>query len=50
MQDIITFIVVAAAVLYTSWRIYTTLRGESDPCDGCELKKNCRKFGQSKEK
>jgi len=50
MQIIITAIVIFCALAYAAWRIYRALRSDADPCSGCELKKNCEKFGQSKKK
>ena len=48
MQIIITVIILLTALGYASWRIYDAFRSDGDPCKGCELKKNCKKFGQSK--
>jgi len=42
--------VVLMAMAWASWRVYRLLNGQNDPCEGCELKKNCQKFGGSKEK
>jgi len=50
MQTIATFIVLAGAILYVVWRLSRLFCGKEDPCEGCDLKKNCRKFGQYKEK
>jgi uncharacterized protein (UPF0179 family) len=50
MQITIVILVVASALTYASWRIYKALKGDADPCSDCKLKKNCQKFGQSKEK
>ena len=50
MQITITVIVLLGALSYAAWRIYMTLKSDGDPCSGCKLKKNCQKFGQSKEK
>ena len=49
-QLCITVIVMVGAVGYASWRIYDTLYNGKDPCRDCEMKKNCKKFCQSKEK
>ena len=48
MQTTLTIIAILAAATYAVWRVYGVLRGKIDPCDGCELKKNCKKFCQSK--
>lgn len=50
MQTTLVFIILIATVAYASMRIISVLKGNTDPCKGCELKKNCQKFGQSKEK
>ena len=50
MQIIITAIILFLALLYAVWRIFRALESDSDPCYDCKLKKNCQKFGQSKEK
>ena len=49
-QFVAVVLILLVAVIYASWRIYRALRSDSDPCSGCELKKNCQKFGQSKKK
>jgi hypothetical protein len=49
-QFYITFCAIFLAIGYAVWRIYRVVRGDADPCSDCELKKNCKKFGQSKEK
>ena len=48
MQVFLTAIIVLGALGYASWRIYDAFRADGDPCKGCEMKKNCKKFGQSK--
>ena len=48
MQYFLTAIILLAALIYAFWRVYDAFRGNGDPCKGCELKKNCKKFGQSK--
>ena len=48
MQLILTAIILFLALGYAFWRIYDAFRADGDPCKGCELKKNCKKFGQSK--
>ncbi len=48
MQMIVVILVIAGALGYAAWRIFRTLRSHDDPCCGCEMKKNCHKFGQSK--
>ncbi len=50
MQIIVVKIIVTAAIAFAAWRMYDTLRHRDDPCRHCELKKNCKKFCQSKEK
>jgi hypothetical protein len=50
IQTILTAIVLLLALSFAVWRIFRAFRGDSDPCSCCELKKNCKKFGQSKEK
>lgn len=50
MQTTLVFIIIIAAVAYASVRIISVLKGHTDPCKDCELKKNCQKFGRSKEK
>jgi hypothetical protein len=42
--------IVTGAVCYAVWHIYEVLKPDGDPCRNCELKKNCKKFCQSKEK
>lgn len=50
MQLYIVSVILAAAAGYAAWRIYRIInRGES-PCDDCQLKKNCQKFGRYPEK
>ena len=48
MQIVLSIIVVLGAVGYASWRVYQVFRKNGDPCCGCEMKKNCKKFGSSK--
>ena len=50
MQIVITGIVLLGAAGYAGWRLYKTFRSQGDPCYGCEMKKNCQKFGRSAEK
>jgi hypothetical protein len=50
MQIWITAIIVFVAVGYALWRIGKAVRDRKSPCDDCPMKKNCQKFGQSKEK
>lgn len=50
MQTTLVFIIIIIAVAYVSVRIISVLKGHTDPCKDCELKKNCQKFGRSKEK
>ena len=49
-QLYITVVVIVGAVGYALWRIYNSLHNDKDPCCGCEMKKKCKKFCQSKEK
>ena len=48
MQAFITFLIVFGAVIYASWRVYGGFRNDEEPCKGCEMKKNCKKFGSIK--
>lgn len=48
MQTILVILVLSLAVCYASLRIFRVVKGTADPCEGCELKKNCKKFGQSR--
>jgi len=48
MQYLITAIILFCALGYALWRIYKAFRDKESPCKDCELKKNCKKFGQSK--
>jgi len=48
MQIVLSIIVVMGAVGYASWRVYRVFRKDGDPCEDCQLKKNCQKFGGSK--
>ena len=49
MQFLLTAIIVLGALGYAFWRIYDAVRDGGDPCKGCELKKNCKKFGSIKD-
>ena len=49
-EMIIVWAVLLIAVGYTGWSIWRVLSGRNDPCRGCELKKNCKKFCDYKEK
>ena len=62
LQLVIVGLVIAFAVGYAVWRVRRTLRQDAPCCDGCEgcpfheemkkhgcdKKKDCQKFGQSK--
>ena len=48
MQIYLVFVIIVLATIYAGWRIYEAVKPGGDPCKGCELKKNCKKFGQSK--
>ncbi|MCR5064303.1 MAG: FeoB-associated Cys-rich membrane protein [Bacteroidales bacterium] len=50
MQNLLTCIIVILALCYAFYRIWRILKKGETPCEGCELKKNCRKFCHSKEK
>jgi hypothetical protein len=50
MQFVLTAIILIGAIGYALWRVYDALNGNGDPCKTCEIKKNCKKFGQSKKK
>ena len=41
VQLIITIAIVAAAILYVTYKIYKTLTAEKPQCSGCEFAKNC---------
>ena len=45
MQIMITIIVIIGALCHAFLRIYKAFCDGGDPCKGCELKKNCKKFG-----
>ena len=47
-QTILTIVILTVAASYASWRVYRVLRADNGPCYDCQLKKNCKKFGQSK--
>ena len=47
MQIIATIVILGAAIAYAGWAVARAIR-RKDPCADCELKKNCKKFGQSK--
>ena len=47
MQIYIVILILAAAIAYAAWTIARAIR-QKDPCCGCESKKNCQKFCQSK--
>jgi len=49
MQLFLTAIMLILALGYASWRIYDALRANGNPCKDCELKKNCKKFGDIKD-
>jgi hypothetical protein len=49
IQLCLVVLILAGAIGYAGWRIYQALQPSGDPCRGCELKKNCKKFGQSKD-
>jgi len=48
MQNYFVFAIIVLAVIYAGLRIYEGVKPGGDPCKGCELKKTCKKFGQSK--
>ena len=48
MQTVLTALVLLVVFGLAARDVYTLLRGDGDPCNGCSLKKNCQKFGQSK--
>ena len=50
MQTVLVYLAIAAAFCYATWRFFRLLRNEDSPCQGCEQKKSCRKFGYSREK
>ena len=48
MQIAIVILIVLWAAGYATMWLYDAFRDGGDPCKGCELKKNCKKFCQSK--
>jgi hypothetical protein len=50
MQVVITGMILLGAAGYAGWRVFQTFRSQGDACCGCEMKKNCQKFGCSAEK
>ena len=48
MQFFVTGLVVLLAASYAIWRIYQVVKCRKTGCEGCELKKNCQKFGSYK--
>jgi hypothetical protein len=48
LQILLTALVLVAALGFAGRYVWRTFRGQNDPCNGCELKKNCKKFGRSK--
>jgi len=50
METSVVTAIVAGASAYALWRIFRVLRPGGSPCEGCEMKKNCKKFGGLKEK
>ena len=49
MQLILTAIILFGALSYAFWRIYDVFHDVDGPCKACELKKNCKKFGDIKD-
>jgi len=49
MQWLLTILAVSGAAAYAFRRIRKTMKQGDSPCLGCQMKKNCQKFGQSKE-
>ena len=45
MQVAVVILAVLGAAGYAAWRVYRMTTGRETPCDCCELKKNCKKFG-----
>ena len=50
VQFYFVIVIILMAIGYAGWRIFEVLKPGGDPCQNCEMKKNCKKFGQSKEK
>jgi hypothetical protein len=49
-QLFVTIVVLVVAVGYAFLWAWRVLKQEKDPCCGCEMKKNCKKFCQFQEK
>jgi hypothetical protein len=49
MQFLLTAVILFCALCYAFWRIYDAFRNSEGPCKDCELKKNCKKFGDIKD-
>ena len=43
-----TAIILFCALSYAFWRIYKAFHDKESPCKDYKIKKNCKKFGQSK--
>jgi len=48
MQELAIGVILAVAVGYAGWRVFKSTNADKSFCEDCELKKNCKKFGQSK--
>ena len=49
-QYVLVSVIVIVALTYATKRVSDALKGKNDPCEGCQMKKNCQKFCQYKEK
>lgn len=54
MQEIITYAIIACAIVYASTIVYRTIKKKSNPCDGCagcdikqQIMQNRKKIGNS---
>ena len=50
MQQTLVILILLGCLCYAAWRVWQVLKQKNDPCCGCELKKNCKKFCDLKEK
>ena len=45
IQWAVVAILLIVASVYAIRRVVQLINGDKDPCSGCEMKKNCQKFG-----
>jgi len=50
MQLALVLLVLLVCIVYVAWRLWQVVKNKKDPCCDCELKKNCKKFCDLKEK